>query len=772
MPGRTCLRFLRGKVQDMEKGSNATAWLSRITAVVLAVLMTAFYLMTIYNMSIIGDRTDEIKNSPYPISVAAGRVETLLVQCKTLAERPLYARTDQAIDNVEESYAAVDRGLRERIAFIADTHTTDPEAAAALEQGYADLAALQAEYLTLCRDDNATDEQVKAFVDNRITPAVDGLLKLDISILDESTASVEALYTTVTDVGGQTIVLATVFIVAVVVSLTVYLSLLQRTRKREEKLQADLQKALSLAQTASAAKSQFLSNMSHDIRTPMNAIVGLTAIAGAHLDEPEHVAACLNRIDTSSRHLLSLINDVLDMGKIESGKIVLNEDRFSFPEFVNGVVTIAQPQARAKNLALDITVGNVQQENVIGDSMRLNQALINLMSNAVKYTPEGGSVRLSLSEEPSHRAGCRDYRFVVQDTGIGMTPEFVERIFDPFEREESEQTARIEGTGLGMAITKNVVDMMGGTIEVESTPGLGSSFTVVVPLIPVADSDENEELEELRDARVLVVDDDADVVEGTLLILREMGLHGEAATSGIEAVSLVAQAHTGSDDYRFVIVDWVMPAMDGIETVRRIRTEVGDATPIILLTAYDWTEIEDEARRAGVTAFVSKPLFKSRLHRILKAFCADTDGTAPSKAPVDKRVEGRVLLVEDNELNREIAAELIRTVGAEVEKAADGREAADLVANAPEGYFDLVFMDMQMPRMNGTQAARAIREREREQGRSRVPIVAMTANAFTEDRQQAVEAGMDGFMTKPIDIGELGRVLEERLSAREHQERP
>ena len=408
-------------------------------------------------------------------------------------------------------------------------------------------------------------------------------------------------------------------------------------------------------------------------------------------------------------------------------------------------------------------MGTIQQENVVGDAMRLNQALINLVSNAVKYTPDGGSIRLSLSERPSRRPGCHDYRFVVQDTGLGMSPEFLERLFDPFEREESDATKRIEGTGLGMAITKNVVDMMGGSIEVESTPGEGSTFIMTVPLQPL-DEEEDFSLEGLEEARVLLVDDDPDVIEGTLLILDELGLCGDAASSGFDAVPLVERAHHEGHDYRFIIVDWVMPGMDGIETIRRIRSEVGDSTPIVLLTAYDWHEIEEEARAAGVSAFVSKPLFKSRLHHVLKLFSHPSGPAESPCPPTEVHLEGRVLVVEDNLLNLEIATELIQGLGADVDKAINGQKAVNAMANTPEGYYDLVFMDMQMPVMGGVEATRAIREQERTGGRKPVPIVAMTANAFNEDRERALAAGMDGFMTKPIDLAKLKRILEEYLA--------
>ena len=747
----------------MKQSTSASTWLSRFTAIILTSLMTLFFAITINNMMTIGSQVDRTKNGPYPVSVAAGRVETLLVQCRTLADRPLFARAESAIDDIERSYAAADADLHEKISFIAAAHDADLDAARKLEQGYESLDTMQKEYVALCRNASATDEQIAAFVNNTIDPAVNDLLRINSGILDESTEAVGQLYNVVTDRGRQTVGWAVVLMAGVAVSLAVYLALMYRNRKREDRLKADLREALSLAQTASAAKSQFLSNMSHDIRTPMNAIVGLTTIAKAHLHEPERMAACLDRIQSSSRHLLSLINDVLDMGKIESGKIVLNEDRFSFPDFVNGVIAIAQPQAKAKNLSLDITLGTIQQENVVGDAMRLNQALINLVSNAVKYTPDGGSIRLSLSERPSHRPGCHDYRFVVQDTGLGMSPEFLERLFDPFEREESDATKRIEGTGLGMAITKNVVDMMGGSIEVESTPGEGSTFIMTVPLQPL-DEEEDFSLEGLEEARVLLVDDDPDVIEGTLLILDELGLCGDAASSGFDAVPLVERAHHEGHDYRFIIVDWVMPGMDGIETIRRIRSEVGDSTPIVLLTAYDWHEIEEEARAAGVSAFVSKPLFKSRLHHVLKLFSHPSGPAENPCPPTEVPLEGRVLVVEDNLLNLEIATELIQGLGADVDQAINGQKAVNAMANTPEGYYDLVFMDMQMPVMGGVEATRAIREQERTGGRKPVPIVAMTANAFNEDRERALAAGMDGFMTKPIDLAKLKRILEEYLA--------
>ena len=495
----------------------------------------------------------------------------------------------------------------------------------------------------------------------------------------------------------------------------------------------------------------------------MNAIIGLAELLEHDAQQTHKNAEYVRKIKASSQQLLEIINNILDMSKIESGKAVMNMAEFDIQEILKQLEAGFSTQAEAKGLTFAITAHELRNEWLCGDKGGVIQILGNLLSNAIKYTSDGGRVSLDVFELDQTSRNYAKLCFRVKDNGIGMSREYLSRIYESFSREENTQMDSVQGTGLGMTIVKNLVDMMGGTIEVESAPGEGSTFTVVVPLVPVQDAEEDFSLGTLEAARVLVVDDDAQVVEGTLLILDELGLRGDAATSGAQAGSRVAGAHDENDDFRFIIVDWIMPGMDGIETVRRIRAEAGDSTPIVLLTAYDWADIEDEARAAGVSAFVSKPLFKSRLHRVLKEF-ADLEGAGDIEQPrAEGHVVGRVLLVEDNLLNREIASELIRTIGAEVEQAHDGQKAVEAAAAAPEGYFDLVFMDMQMPLMDGIEAPRAIRDRERAAGRNRVPIVAMTANAFTEDREQALEAGMDGFMTKPIDLGKLRRVLEEYL---------
>ncbi len=751
--------------EDLKKQFKATSKLAAVIAGIVVALLITSYVVITNNVISLTNQIDSIRTGAYPVSVAAGRVETLLVQLQTLTDRPLYVRTEEAINGMERSYAQIDDELSGYITLLAESEMVTGSDGVKMEEEYHKLVSLQEQLLVLAADESVTDVEIAAFVNEDIRPLIADLLQSDITILEDSSDSVEVLYANGSARGTLTVTLATVLFGVVLVSLIAYLLMLRRRIQQQEVMQQKVEEALALAESASAAKSQFLSNMSHDIRTPMNAIVGLTTIANSHIDDKLRVQECLNRVTTSSKHLLCLINDVLDMSKIERGKIMLNEERFNFPDMVNEIVTIVQPQARAKQLTLDIVIGNIEQEAVIGDSMRINQALLNLLGNAVKYTPEGGMVRFSLSEETSRRVGYRDYRFVIQDNGVGMTEEFVKRVFDPFEREEGGFDYSIEGTGLGMAITKNVVEMMGGTIEVKSAKGKGSTFTMTLPLKPAEGSEADEDFSGLKGLEVLIVDDDTDVLENTLAILSEVGVVGSSASSGLEAVALVVQAHVAENDYQAIIVDWMMPGVDGIETIRRIREEVGDAMPIILLTAYDWTEVEDEAREAGVTAFISKPLFKSRLRHVLKSCCLEQDiQITPRKKTAEKKLSGRVLLVEDNELNREIARELIGQTGAEVEEACDGAEAVSMVSKAPDGYYDLVFMDMKMPRMDGIEATRTICEIAVQDKRRMPPIVAMTANAFSDDRIHALDAGMKGFMTKPIDIKELHRTLRLYLS--------
>ena len=527
------------------------------------------------------------------------------------------------------------------------------------------------------------------------------------------------------------------------------------------RMQKKLEDALDSARSANMAKSQFLSNMSHDIRTPMNAIVGMTAIAAANLQDRAKVKGCLEKITVSSRHLLSLINDVLDMSRIESGKIVLSEEDFGLSDMLHNLVTIVQPQAKAQQLELEVSIKNIRHEAVVGDMLRINQLLLNIIGNAVKFTPAGGRVSLEISERKSRYHSYGTYEFVVSDTGVGMTPAFMERIFEPFERASDSTTSRIEGTGLGMAITKSIVDMMNGDIKVESREGEGSRFAVTLYLKLQDREEQDFSIPALQSLRALVVDDDRDVCENTAQILNEIGMQSEWVLSGREAVDRAAEAHRAAEDYHTIIIDWKMPEMDGLETTRQIRRQVGREVPIIILTAYDWGEIEEEAKAAGVSAFVAKPLLKSRLYHVLR----DLEQESGLISEADEAVElhgKHILLAEDNALNAEIAEEFIRMTGAAVDWVTDGKAAVDRMAAAEEGAYDLIFMDIQMPNMDGYQATRAIRALARRDVKD-IPIVAMTANAFTEDVRRAKEAGMNEHIAKPLDIKQLSLVMKNWL---------
>ncbi|GAA0792806.1 hypothetical protein GCM10008910_06640 [Faecalicatena orotica] len=528
-------------------------------------------------------------------------------------------------------------------------------------------------------------------------------------------------------------------------------------RYEEEQRRQALQSALDNAMAANSAKSQFLSNMSHDIRTPMNAIVGMTAIAAAHLDDRDRVAACLKKINLSSSHLLSLINDVLDMSKIESGKMSLSEEPFNLAELIANSIELIRPQTNEKQQELDVHMA-IKDEDVSGDALRIQQACLNILSNAVKYTPEGGCIHVEVRQEQCIRKGYQRYIFVCADNGIGMNEEFLDKLFQPFERAKDSTSSRIAGTGLGMAITKNVIDLMDGDIQVESALGRGSVFTVTIPL-KVQDIEADEVPEEWIGIRTLIVDDDVQTCENAAELLKEMGLRAQFVTDGEKAVQCaVCEAET-SDPFNMVIVDWKMPGMDGVEVTRQIRMKLGDGIPVIVLTAYDWSEIEQEARAAGVTAFISKPFYRSKICGLLGELSGS--GESIEEQFVDRKPDysgSRILLAEDNELNREIAYELLSDTGVQIEEAVNGEEAVNKVAASEEGYYDLILMDVQMPKMDGYEATKAIRRLKRPDAGS-IPIVAMTANAFEEDVRAALHAGMDAHLAKPVDIKELERIL-------------
>ena len=535
-------------------------------------------------------------------------------------------------------------------------------------------------------------------------------------------------------------------------------------RTADKQVNQALSDAVAAAETANRAKSTFLSNMSHDIRTPMNAIIGFTTLAISNLDDKERVKDYLAKTLASSNHLLSLINDVLDMSRIESGKIHLEEVEVNLSDVLHDLKTIVSGQIYAKQLELYMDAMDVTDEDVYCDKTRLNQILLNLLSNAIKFTPAGGTVSVRVRQLAGTVHGCGQYEFRIKDNGIGMSPEFAQKIFQPFERERTSTVSRIQGTGLGMAITKNIVDMMGGTIEVQTAQGKGSEFIICLPMRAQAEHRPVEKITELEGLKALVVDDDFNTCDSVTKMLVKVGMRAEWTLSGKEAVLRARQSIEMSDVYHAYIIDWRLPDMNGIEVTRQIRS-LHDDTPIIILTAYDWSDIEVEAKAAGVTAFCSKPMFMSDLRETLMNALGQKQTDAAQELLPEKDADFKdrhILLVEDNELNREIAQEILREYGFRVDTAENGAVAVEKVSTAAPGSYDLVLMDVQMPIMDGYTATRQIRALD-DPALAGIPIIAMTANAFDEDRRNALESGMSGFLSKPIVIGDLVQELHKIL---------
>lgn len=530
--------------------------------------------------------------------------------------------------------------------------------------------------------------------------------------------------------------------------------------KKERQQEMALQAAYDAAEAANKAKTDFLSNMSHDIRTPMNGIIGMTAIAAAHIDDKERVKDSLQKITQASKHLLSLINEVLDMSKIESGKVKLIEEEFNLSDLVDNLLTMTNAQIEEHHHELCVNISGVKHEAVIGDSLRIQKVFTNLMGNAVKYTPDGGKIRLSISEKPSSQAKIGCYEFIFEDNGIGMSEDFIKKIFEPFARATDSNVNNIQGTGLGMPISRNIVRMMGGDIKVESKLGVGSRFTVTIYLKLQDTKDLYNE--KFIDLDVLVADDDSLSLESCCNMLEDLGMKADGVTTGKQALEQVVLHNKQEKQYFACIIDWKMPDMDGIATTRAIRNAVGEDVPIIIISAYNWSDIEQEAREAGANAFISKPLFRSRLASTFNKILGE-DGNENSEVTL-KSLENmdfsnrRVLLVEDNELNAEIATVILEMTGLKVEHVSDGTEAVDRMSESSDGYYDIIFMDIQMPKMNGYDATRAIRSMERNYCK-KIPIIAMTANAFAEDVQAAKTVGMNEHIAKPLDMDRLAKTL-------------
>ena len=562
----------------------------------------------------------------------------------------------------------------------------------------------------------------------------------------------------INNLSSQRILMTLLSCASVLIILTlIFLRYFSITRSQVRELETARQAALE----ANKAKSEFLANMSHDIRTPMNAIVGMTAIATAHIDDRKQVQNCLRKITLSSKHLLGLINDVLDMSKIESGKLTLTTEQISLKEVVEGIVNIMQPQVKTKKQTFDIHVENISTENVWCDGIRLNQVLLNLLSNATKYTPEGGSIQLSLSEEESPKG--ENYvriHIKVKDNGIGMSPDFLKKIYESYSRADGARIHKTEGAGLGMAITKYIVDAMEGAIDIKSEIDKGTEFLLTFDFEKAAAVEMDMVLPSWN---MLVVDDDELLCETATDALKSIGIKAEWTLSGEKAIELVIQHHKKRDDYQIILLDWKLPDINGIQVAREIRRNLGDEVPILLISAYDWSEFEAEAREAGISGFISKPLFKSTLYHALRQYMGietEDDQILNQNINLSGR---RILLAEDNELNWEVAKELLSDLGVELDWAEDGQICLDKFQSSPEGYYDAILMDIRMPHMTGYEATKSIRGLNHPDALT-IPIIAMSADAFSDDIQHCLKCGMNAHIAKPIDVVELTRLLKRYLS--------
>lgn len=743
--------------------------LSKIMSGIIFVIVIIYYVITIYSSNTMNEQMNIVSEHPYTVSVAIGDVKANLTLLRALPERLSYSQSSDVITGIKTHYSSIDKSMTELINLLDERYLADKQSVPAMRSLYSQLYNDQIKMLKIAESQNNTQEDIEAYFSKEIQPKLDKLDALSVTITEGAGRKLNEYSELVTNSKKVMVIMGSILSVSVLIAIIFYQYILRLKYKSEEEMNSALAE-LEVEQRANLAKSQFLFNMSHDIRTPMNAIIGLTVIAAMDIDKKDKVKDCLSKILSSSRHMLGLINDVLDMSRIESGKVSLNDEDFKLPELIDDFISITYPQALEKDIQMEINVSDISHEKVTGDALQINRIMTNIIGNSLKFTQPGGKIGLTIRELPPTTKGYGSYQFIMRDTGIGMSEDFIKKIFQPFERAETSTKSRVEGTGLGMAITKNIVDMMGGQIQIESELGKGTTFIVTIPIKLQTCEEETFDYSKLYDLRSLVVDDDEIACENTVRIIQEIGMNCEWVLSGIEAVEKTKMAHEINQDYHVVIIDWKMPVMDGLQTTRQIRKIVGDELPIIVLTAYDWADIEEEAKSVGINAFLSKPVFKSRLYHIMSNLTSSEKSSEKTKETTNVNVaeskqtySGRVLIVEDNEINMDIAEEFISYFGVTTEKVWDGLEAVNRIKTVDPGYYDLVFMDIQMPKMDGYEATQQIRQLEKENNMNHLPIVAMSANAFIEEVNKGYACGMDNYITKPIELETLNICLKKYL---------
>ena len=756
---------MTGKKENMENAimkqqAGAATKLSKITIVIctLAFLFTCISILITREMN---TNAQKMYDHPYTVSNTARAMRSRLLDMKSFSNILITHAFDSDEDKAGFFQARYDMQY-EAIDAIYGRYLGPMQDVDALRQAMDALVVHQTDACDYA--DGHTAEEVQAYMDEVVYPCYDAVGDCLDTIIEFADVRIRSLNEQVQHAGITSAIVALALAFSVI-SLTILSN--RQERRNIEALtlrEHELQDALLLAQQAGNAKKDFLSRMSHEIRTPMNVIVGMATIAGAYLDDKDRVKDCLSKIAFSSKHLLALINDVLDMSKIEEGKLAVNYEQFHLPELIEAIGPAMYSQAAGRGSTFEC-VQDVTSEDLIGDSMRVNQILLNLLSNAIKFTPAGGTIRLGIRQAPV-RNGRTNLVFAVSDTGIGMSEEFMERLFNPFEQADGSISQKYGGTGLGMAITHNLVGLLGGSIHVKSKLGQGTTFTVELPF-DVPESSAGSGVRQLENIRVLVVDDDESTCTHASLLLEKMGIDARWVQHGAEAIQILLKAHEAFSDYNVCLVDWQMPDMNGVEVTRRIREQLGPDTLIVIISAYDWSEIEHEARQAGANAFISKPLFESSLYHVLSTAILPKSPSEVQFPLSPVSFSGKhFLLVEDNELNKEIAVELLKVTGAEIDCSADGKAAVDRFNDSPFGYYDVILMDVQMPIMGGYEATKLIRASNRPDAQT-VPIFAMTANAFREDEEAALASGMNGHIAKPIDVPLLYKILSETIKERQ-----